>query len=111
MINYLSKFAPNLAKIIMFLRCLLAKDVEFPWNESQANAFKQIKEIFTRSPGPVFSYYDMTKPLTLQVNASKFGLRATLLQENKPIAYASKSPTPAEINFSQIKKEMFAILW
>ena len=93
------------------MRCLLAKDVEFAWDESQANAFQQIKEILTRSPGSILSYYDMTKPLTLQVDASNFGLGATLLQENKPIAYASNSLTPAEINYSQIEKELFAILW
>ena len=91
MINYLSKFTSDLAEVASPLCCLLAKDVEFAWDESQANAFQQIKEILTRSPGPVLSYYDMTTPLILQADASKFGLGTILLQENKS-------------NFSQIEK-------
>ena len=55
--------------------------------------------------------YDHTKKLTLQVDASKYGLGATLMQEGKPIAFASKSLTPSEINYAQIEKEMFAILF
>lgn len=57
------------------------------------------------------SYYDHKKELTLQVDASKFGLGATLLQDNKPIAFASKSLIPTEVNYAQIEKDMFAILF
>jgi hypothetical protein len=47
----------------------------------------------------------------LQVDASKNGLGATLLQEGRPIAYASKSLTKSEVNYAQIEKEMYAILF
>ena len=93
------------------MRKLLLKNVEFSWDYPQSLAFQKVKDIITQSPGPVLSYYDHTKKLTLQVDASKYGLGATLMQEGKPIAFASKSLTPSEINYAQIEKEMFAILF
>ncbi|VDH89666.1 Hypothetical predicted protein [Mytilus galloprovincialis] len=76
MVNYLSKFAPNLAEITSPMRAILNKDVEFAWDQPQIAAFQKVKEILTRSPGPILSYYDPTKDLTLQVDASKYGLGA-----------------------------------
>jgi len=111
MVNYLSKFAPNLAEVTSPLRQLLAKDVEFSWDSPQIDAFQKVKDIITISPGPVLSYFDPKKPLTLQVDASKYGLGAALMQDDKPVAYASKSLTTTEINYAQIEKEMFAILF
>ena len=56
------------------------------------------------------SEFDTYKDTVLQVDAS-YGFGATLLQEGKPISYASKSLTPSEINYAQIEKEMLAILF
>lgn len=70
-----------------------------------------MKEIITREPGPVLAFFDTSKDLTLQVDASKYGLDAVLLQEGKPLAYASKSLTDSEISYAQIEKELLAILW
>ncbi|XP_038867865.1 carnosine synthase 1-like [Salvelinus namaycush] len=64
-----------------------------------------------REPGPILAYYDPNKELRLQVDASKYGLGAVLLQEGKPIGYASKSLTDCEINYAQIEKELYAILF
>ena len=111
MITYLSKFAPSLAEITSPLRRLLTKDVEFAWDYTQQQAFDKVKEILTIVPGPILSYYDSSKPLALQTDASKYGLGAVLLQDNKPVAYASKSLTQCEINYPQIEKEMYAILF
>uniref|UniRef100_A0A8C6KCM5 Gypsy retrotransposon integrase-like protein 1 n=1 Tax=Nothobranchius furzeri TaxID=105023 RepID=A0A8C6KCM5_NOTFU len=47
----------------------------------------------------------------LQVDASKYGLGAVLMQDGHPVAYASKTLTPTEINYAQIEKELFAVLF
>lgn len=49
------------------------------------------------------------KPVTLQVDASKFGLGVVLLRDSSPVAYAFK--TQNEINYAHIQKEMLAILF
>ncbi|XP_061167817.1 uncharacterized protein LOC133176762 [Saccostrea echinata] len=108
MITYLSKFAPNLANIASPLRQLLLKDREFVWDAPQVQAFQKVKDLITRTPGPLLTYFYPGKPVVLETDASQFGLGATLLQDDKPVAFAL---TPAEINYAQIEKEMLSILF
>ena len=58
---------------------------------------------------PVLRYYDVKLPVTLSVDASKSGLGAVLLQELKPVAYASRATTETEQRYAQIEREMLAI--
>ena len=111
MINFLARFAPNLSEITSPMRQLLHKEAEFVWDSPQQESFQKVKDILTQNPGPVLAYYDPSKELILQVDASKYGLGATLIQEGRPLAYASKALTPTEVNYAQIEKEMYAILF
>ena len=47
----------------------------------------------------------------LQVDSSKSGLGAVLLQDGKPIEYASRALTPAEQNWAQIEKETLSMVY
>ena len=49
--------------------------------------------------------------MTIQVNASQVGLGAALLQDNKPIAFASKALTDAECRYTNIEREMLAVVF
>ena len=49
--------------------------------------------------------------MTIQVNASQVGLGATLLPDNKPVAFASKALTDAKHRYSNIEREMLAIVF
>ena len=109
MVTYLSKFAPNLAETTKPLRDLLKKDNEFLWDAQQQSAWDSIKS--TLASQPVLAIYDPNKQITLQVDASKHGLGAVLFQDNKPIAYASKSLSKTEENYAQIEKELYAIVF
>ena len=53
----------------------------------------------------------MNKPVKLSVDASQSGLGAVLLQEDQPIAYASKSLTECQKGYAQIEKETLAIVF
>ena len=57
------------------------------------------------------AYYDVNQEVTLEVDASKQGLGAVLLQERKLVAYSSKSFRPTEQGYAQIEKEMYAIIF
>lgn len=75
------------------MRHLLKETSELIWDTQHEDAFQKVKELITQEPGPVLTYFDPSKDLTLQVGASKYGLGAVLLQEGRLIGYASKSLT------------------
>ena len=109
MITYLAKFAPQLSEATKPMRDLLKEDIEFVWDKPQEESLRKVKQIITEQP--VLAFFDPKKHVTLQVDASKHGLGATLMQDRKPVAYASKSLNATEQNYAQIEKELFAILF
>ena len=76
---------------------------------NQIKEIKEIKEILTCNP--VLKYFDVSKPVTVQCDASKSGLGAVLLQDNQPVAYASRSLTDTETRFAQIEKELLSAVF
>ena len=109
MVQYLAKFMPNLATDLEPLRNLTRKNVPWVWSKDCDNAVLTIKRKI--STPPLLVYFDETKPLMLQVDSSKSGLGAVLLQDGKPIEYASRALTPAEQNWAQIEKETLSMVY
>ena len=107
MIGYVHKFIPNLSEVAKPLHILLSKEVAWHWEQEQINAFDTLKRLLTRAP--VLKYFDISKKLSMQVNASKSGLGATLIQDKRPISMASKALTKCQCNYAVIEKEMLAI--
>jgi len=60
---------------------------------------------------PVLSYYDPCSELTIQCDTSQGGLGEALLQNGRPIEYASQALTETEKRYAQIEKEMLAIVF
>ena len=110
-VNYVSKFVPNMSEITSPLRELLKKDVMWHWSVRHARAFEKIKTILANPEPGVLTYYDVTKPVKLQDDASKSGLGAVLIQSDMPVAYASRSLTPAETRYAQLEKELLAVVF
>ena len=94
LVQYLSKFLPNLSDMTKPLRELTQQDVEWCWDDAQATALNQLKEAVTRTP--VLRYYTLNDEVTLQCDASQSGLGAALLQNGQPVAYASRALTLAK---------------
>lgn len=109
MVNYLGPFIENLSAKNRNLRELLRNDVQWHWFEKHTNEFDNLKKEITKFP--VLTYYDPKKELVLSVDASKFALGATIMQDRHPIAYASVSLTESQRNYAQIEKELFAIVF
>ena len=70
---------------------LLKSNVKFVWEKPQRKAFNKITQIL--SVALVFTYFDVIKLVTITCDGSKTGLGTLLLQDNKPIAYASRALT------------------
>ena len=59
---------------------------------------------------PVLRYYDVNLPVTIQCDSSDIGLGAVLMQEDRPVAFASRTLTKVERNsYAPIEKECLAI--
>ena len=79
------------------------------WTDREETSFKEIKTALS-SP-PVLRFFDAAKSLFLQCDASDTGLGATLMQDDKPIAYASATLTRAQQSYAQIEKELLAFVF
>ena len=90
------------------IRRLTWKDTPWNWSSEKDLAFSNVQRLVTEAP--VLRYYDPTLDLTIQYDASQSGLGATILQNGKPIEYASRSLTNTETRYAQIEKEMLVIV-
>ena len=111
MVNYLKKFSPVLSKLSEPLRRLCKSGVQWAFESKQQNAFEAIKQVIMTLP--VLAYFDKTKTKkhTIQCDASKKGLGAVLLQESKPLMYVSRALTETEQRYSNIERELLAIVF
>ena len=62
------------------------------WNPTYQEAFNQIKKLVCRDT--TLHYFNVRKPVTVQVDTVEKGLGAALLEEGCPVAFASKGLTP-----------------
>ena len=68
----MNKFIPNHSEIAKPLILFLTKDLAWHRKAHQANAFDKLKKLLREAL--VVKYFDTTKKVTMQVNASKSGL-------------------------------------
>ena len=57
------------------------------------------------------SYFDPKKDTVIQSDASINGLGCALIQDEKPVCYASRALTEAESRYSNIERELLAAMW
>src|SRR6266498_1273255 len=112
--NYYRKFIKDLSKLSKPLRQLLKKDIKFFWEPKKQETFEKLKRILTEAPVLLFPNFD--KSFRLCTDASLKGLGAVLEQEDEngnlgPVAYASRSLTPAEKNYHTTDLKCLAIIW
>ena len=108
MTQFLSHYVPNLASHSATLWDLTKGSSESPWQPHHQLAVEKIKEAI--SSANLLQYFDSTKPVTIQVDASSHGLGATLFQDKGPTEYRSKLRAETESRYSNIKKEMLAVV-
>ncbi|XP_014668899.1 PREDICTED: uncharacterized protein K02A2.6-like [Priapulus caudatus] len=107
--TFLAGYIPNFSEKAAPLRELLKKEIPFLCDVDHEHAFSILKDAITKQAR--LQYYDPQKDTTLEVDASMKGVGACLLQGGKPVAFASKSLSPAESNYSNIEREMLALVF
>ena len=91
----------------------IAKKTKVQWGEKEEESFQTLKEACTSTP--ILGFPDYTLPFILHTDASTFGLGAVLYQKQKDgtrvIAYASRSLSRSEANYTPHKLEFLALKW
>ena len=109
-ITYVTLFILHLSDLTAPMRNLLKKETEYKWTISHKRALQKIKDL-------ICSLHTLThkkiqnKKTSIQVDASNKGLVAVLLQEGKPIAFASKAQTETEQRYVNIERELLAVVF
>ena len=106
LVNYLNRFSPCLAEISAPLREICRQDVEFELTKSVQVAFSKTREEISKNV--TLPYFNPKSETTLQTNASKKGLGAVILQNSKPVMFASRALTGAEKNYQNLGEGMLS---
>ena len=113
MIQYYSRYLPDLHSVIEPLNRLRSKSVPWQFNDAEKSAFDRLKTLI--SSDRVLTFYDPDLPLRLDTDASAVGLGAVLSHVingvDRPIEFVSRTLKSAERNYSQIEREALAIVW
>src|SRR5215469_2332985 len=84
------------------------------WNLEQQHAFDSLNHELLQVPLLQFSNYQ--KPFIVSTDASNIGIAGVIAQldefgKEKPLAFASRTLTHAEKNYSITDKEALSIFW
>ena len=102
--NYMGPFIPNLITLTAPLCELLKEDNRFKWYAAHQESFNKIKDSISNEI--TLTYFDPMKETILQVVASMKSLGASLTQDRKPVAFASKALTDVESRYANIEREL-----
>lgn len=111
--NFYRDFIPNFGSIVAPLLSLTKKNTQFKWEDSQQQAFNELKRLFISAP--ILAMWDDEKETALEADSSGYALGGCLSQRDKngllrPVAYFSKKLSPTEVNYEIHDKEMLAII-
>jgi transposase InsO family protein len=110
--NFYRRFIKDFSKIAAPLNRLKGKDIAWEWGSDQQKAFDELKRRITSEP--VLTLPRSNGKFRMEVDASGYAIGGVLQQEQDgkwhPIAFLSRSMTPAEKNYEIYDKELLAIM-
>jgi len=92
---------------------MIKKDQKWEWMERQEEAFRSLKERFTKEL--VLAAPDLNKKMRMEVNISDYTTRGVLSMKYEdgkwwPVAFLSKSLNKIERNYEIHNKKMLAVI-
>lgn len=114
LLGYYRKFIRDFARLTKPLTKRLKKDTKININDPDyRECFELCKKLLTNDP--ILQYPDFKKSFILTTDASNYAIGAVLSQgkigSDLPVAYASRTLSDAEQNYSTIEKELLGIVW
>ncbi|XP_034218971.1 LOW QUALITY PROTEIN: uncharacterized protein LOC117630344 [Prunus dulcis] len=111
--GFYRRFIQDFSKIARPMCNLLAKDMDFVFDQDCENAFNALKKMLTTAP--IIIPPDWSLPFELMCDASDYAVGAVLGQrvDKKPhaIYYASRTLNDAQLNYSTTEKELLAVIF
>ena len=111
--GYYRIFIKNFSKLASPFFFLLTKDVDFRWTDNYELSFADLKQRL--STAPILRGPNWALPFHISSDASDTAIGAVLgQQEDKEpyaIYYISKNMAPAELYYTVIEREFFAVVY
>ena len=85
--GYYRRYVEGFSRIALPLTRLTQKDIPFRWTEECSNASRRLNQELTMPP--VLALPEAGKEFVIYTDASHLGLGCVLMQEGRPVAYAS----------------------
>ncbi|XP_065185812.1 uncharacterized protein K02A2.6-like [Sycon ciliatum] len=113
LINYYHKFIENLSSVLAPLYELLSSK-SWCWSDSHQKAFDTGKSLLLSEP--IRIHYDPSLPIVVSCDASPYGVGAVLSHvlpdgSDRPVAFASRTLSSCEKNYSQLDREALAMVF
>ena len=114
LLSYYSKFLPNLSKVVAPLKKLQHRSQPWQWTNKEEAAFTASKQLIASSQ--IFVHFDLNLEVILSCDALAYRIGAVLSHclpngSERPVAFASRTLSPAETRYSQIEKEGLACVF
>lgn len=111
--NFYRRFIKGYSEITAPLTRLTRKDIPFKWEMEQEKSFQELRKRFTTAP--ILTTFDPEKTITVETDASDYAVGACLSQPDQdkklhPVAFYSRTMSPAELNYDIHDKELLAII-
>jgi hypothetical protein len=110
--NFYRRFIHNYSEIVIPLTRLTRKDTPWNFDDKCRSAFTKLKDAFISAP--ILTHWAPDQQLTVETDASDYAIAGILSitcpdDEIRPIAFYSRSLSPAELNYDTHDKELLAI--
>ena len=109
MINYLNRYSALSAHLAAPLSALTHQATDYKPEKVHFENFNRLKVEISNMRALL--YFDVNAETILQMDASKKGLRACLIQKGKVICYASRTLTKTEQNYQNLEREALGTIW
>lgn len=111
-INFVKRFVPDFSQIILPLQSMIKKNSIFKWGKEERNYFELIKKSIIEAPS--LTTLDFLKTFVLYTFSSYTSYVAVLTQLNDQnieamIAFFSSNLQGAELNYSVVEKQAYAV--